>query len=157
MLLLLVGAVMISERAGQCRSLALCLGSCWNQIVFLAPQPVSYNGKWHGNCLWYFYFSYYIERQNMRKKGWLLFLTASSHQLLTPCAPTMVCNRLRHTVVPAVRWSPHPHCATDLLMTLPVNKSGSFFPCLHSEWCGVQRVKFRTDRQHAPHGKRVEK
>lgn len=140
LLLLLLGTVTISESVGQYRSLALHLGACWTQIGFLALQPISYKWKWHSTCLWYFYFLCYIERQNMRKRKWLLlFLTTSPHQLLTPCTLTMVCNRLRH-----------PHCATDLLMRLPVNRVDHFFHvCIQREWCGVHRVKFRTDRQHA--------
>lgn len=64
----------------------------------------------------------------------------SPHWLLTL---TMVCNRLRHTLLPAVRWSRHPHCATNLLTRLSVNWTHFFHVCIQWEWCGVQRVNFR--------------
>lgn len=59
---------------------------------------------------------------------------------------TVVCSRLHHTLVSAVRWIPQPLGATDLLMTFPANRLAHFFHvCTQRKWCSVQRVKFRTD------------
>lgn len=144
MLLLLLGAVTISESVGQCRSLALHLGACWTQIGFLAPQPISCKWKWHGNCLWYFCFPYYIERQNMRKRK---VIAAALDHLSPPTTDSM------HTYY-GLQWTvshtgascevkSSPTLCHSSINEMTSKQSGSFFPRLHSKrvmWCAESEI-----------------